>query len=1036
LWFLDRLVPDSSFYHLSSAIRLTGELNVSALERAAAELVERHEVLRCRIEMVEEVATQHIGPGMSLEFADTDREWTEERAQKFIADWTERPFDLGQGPLIRMSLIRLAAQEHVLGVTLHHIVGDAWSFGILFTELSALYEAFTTENPSPLPALPMQYGDFAVWQRDRLSGERLETELEFWRQKLAGAPTSVELPLDRPRPKVASYKGGSTSLSVDASLTAALKRLARNERSTLFMVLLAAFEVLMVRWSGQQDLLVGVPVAGRSRREVEGLIGFFVNTLAMRLDGTGDPDFSDIVRRVRKTALESFVHQDLPFEILVEELSPERDLGRNPLVQVMFQLDNTPGEPAGLAGLEAEWFGQGEDTTTHFDLSMALLELDGELHGEISYATDLFDEDTIERLAEAYLRVLRQVTEDPRRRLSELSLVKPDQVSAPNASGACDLTITELFQRQADRTPEAVAVVCEGRSLTYSELRSSANRLARRLRRQGVGPEVTVGLCVERSLELVVAILGIVVAGGAYVPIDPDLPASAARLVIEDAAAAVVVTTSDLAVRFDNVVCVDGDLVDDESDEDLDRIVHQDNLIYVIYTSGSTGRPKGVMVRHGHVADYVLWCLDHLPLGEGGSVPLTSSISFAGVTLALFGSLISGRRLVVPDRHDLFSWCTGSDHYSFVKLTPSALQYARHRFGRCWDRWECVILASEPVRPRDWELVDSVEGLAPVIHYGATETNGSTVWWPSEGDPSVRQLPVGRPISSTQVLVLDPWGDPAPPGVRGEVFVGGPSVARGYLGRPALTAERFVPNHFGPPGSRLFRTGDLARWASDGNLEFLGRTDHQVKIRGYRVELGGVEREILALDAVTDAAVTVDHDPNGDSVLVAYAAVSPDRDLSSAELRSELERRLPIYMVPSRLTVVTDLPRTSSGKIDRSALAEIPATVPTGGEPPQTTTERAVAGIWAEVLHVEGHNRDDNFFALGGHSLLAIQVLARVRDTFGVDLALQVVFEAPTIAGQARRIEQARRQATESLLDQLATLSDEEISRMLEQLDG
>ena len=576
-------------------------------------------------------------------------------------------------------------------------------------------------------------------------------------------------------------------------------------------------------------------------------------------------------------------------------------------------------------------------------------------------------------------------------------------------------TIGELFLLQADRTPEAPAVTCADRTLTYAELRSSANRLGRELRQRGVGPEVTVGVCMHRSVELVVALLAIVVAGGAYVPLDPDLPADRMAGIVSDAGASLVITSAQVAERVaagrTPVLCADRDsgVFQVGDGADLEHAAQPGNLLYVIYTSGSTGRPKGVMVRHSHVADYVTWCLENLPLGPGASVPLTSSVSFAGVTLALFGSLVSGRRLVVPDPDDLFSWCASPDDYSFVKLTPSSLRYAHHRFGRCWDRWGCIILASEPVRSADWQLAGADGTVPVVVHYGATETSGSTVWWPAAGASGAsRGLPVGRAVSTTEVLILDQWGDPAPPGVPGEIFVGGPSIARGYLGQPALTAERFVPHPSGAPGARLFRTGDLGLLDADGGLVFLGRADRQVKIRGYRVELDDVELELKALDGVDDAAAAAEPDDDGGRVLTAYLSTRPGHDLSAHDIRAALGRRLPGYMIPSRFAFTAALPRTSSGKIDREALAAIPVAADADGGQPATDMERLVARTWAELLPVSELSRDANFFAIGGHSLLAIQVVSILGEKFGVEIPVQVIFEAPTVAGFAERVEQAR----------------------------
>jgi amino acid adenylation domain-containing protein len=1023
MWFLDKLVSGSSFYHLSSAVRLTGALDVDALSRAVREVVDRHEVLRCRIQVTDGIPVQFPADSPALEVIDLSGDAALDRAREAMLERSRLPFDLSRGPMARMCLARVAEQEHVLGVTLHHIAADAWSFGIMFDEIARLYEAFSLGRESPLPALPAQYRDFAAGQRERLEDGRLGADLEFWRRELAGAPSAIELPLDRPRPKMASYAGASVPLQVKPELAAALRKIARQERSTLFMVLLAAFGVMLVRWTGQDDIVVGVPAAGRGRKEFDGLIGFFVNTVAMRLGYSGDPAFAELVRQVRATTLNALAHQELPFDALVDELNPERDLGRNPLVQVVFQLENTSrGEKvdqARWAGVDAEWLPWNDLTTTRFDLSVMLTEAEGGLRGELVYATELFDRETAQRAARWYLHVLELVAADSGTRLSQLRLDNAVRVSPWRAGGGGEraATVGELFLAQAARTPDAEAVACLGRALSYAELSARAIGLAGRLRRMGVGPEATVGVCLHPSLELIVAIMGIVLAGGAYVPVDPESPGERVTSILKDAAARVVVTTSRAAAGRDlsgaaavyldvgHEVARDGLARDGAVVPDPTPAAGPENLLNVIYTSGSTGRPKGVMVRHAHVTDYVTWCLQHLPVMEGGSVPLTSSVSFAGVTLSLFGALLSGRRLVVPDPDDQFSWCADRAEYAFVKLTPSALRYAWHRFGPCWGRWSCVILASEPVRRTDLELVQSVPGVRVVVHYGSTETNGSAVWWPEGSDLPALDPPIGWPISSTRLLVTDPWGDHAPAGISGELFIGGPSVARGYLGQPALTAERFLPDPYGPPGSRMFRTGDLVRRRADGTLEFLGRADRQVKIRGYRVELDGLEHELRSQDSVADAAVTAIADPAGGTAVAAYVVPVPGTELTADGLRGELSRTLPSYLLPARLVITARLPRTTSGKVDYQSLAAIPAADIAGGDQSQTPGERRMAAIWADVLHTAEPGRDANFFSLGGNSLLAIQILSRVRDSFGVDLPLQAIFEVPTIRALTLRVQ-------------------------------
>ena len=1057
LWFLDRLAPGSDFYNLSATFALSGPIDAVALSRAVRSLSLRHEVLRSvfRDEQGGPVQIVRREP-IELEISDLPEDPVRGRAE--LARWLNQPFDLTAGPVLRARLGRVRPDKHVLAVAAHHIVADSWSFGVLSSDLSSLYADFAAGRAPSLAPLPLQYSQYAQRQRRRLDGERRAAEQEHWKAKLDGAPTVLDLPTDRPRPKVASFRGASVPISLDPRLARGIRGLGRRERASVFMVLLAAFEVLLARWCGQPDLLIGIPVAGRDEAELEGLIGFFINTLPLRADLSGDPTFAESLRRARAACLDALAHADMPFDAVVEALAPERDPGRNPLVQVAFQLDNTPDTPLTLLGAEeqrgdgGEWNVPEAATSTRFDLALKLIDGGDGIHGEFTYSTDLFEASTIERLAQRFRRLVEVVVADPGLSVSALAprALGDSSFELPTAPVARrEQTIDAMFVRQALRTPSAVALSRGEARVTYRRLLEDANRLARWLRSVGVRPETTVAVCLPPGPDQITAILATLIAGGGYVPVADDLPEERARRIVCDCGATAVIG---LAARIERLALGTG-IAALRLDSDAERfaalsparlpsVTTPHHLAQVLYTSGSTGGPKGVMVRHGHITEYVRWCLANLPIAEHGAVPLVTSLSFAGETLAFFGSLLSGRRLVLPEPRDPWSWAQGEPEFDFVKLTPSTLKLLDYRFGRCWDRWSCMILASEPVCAQVLELA-TAPGLARVVDYGTTETNAATSWCVDSDaapDPDSVRMPVGTALSTAQVLVLDPWGDPVPPGAPGEVYIGGAHLARGYLGQPGLTAERFVPNPFGPPGSRLFRTGDLARWDEGDRLVFLGRTDDQVKIRGFRVELEEVERALAGLPGVSAAAVQARGDSQGGQMLVAFVVLEAVGGLTVDELRSGLERRLAHYMVPSRFAVLPDLPLTTGGKLDRSALAAMRIASPenAGQEAARPGTEQAVAAIWHEVLPDAQPRRDDDFFAIGGHSLLAIQVLTRVRRELGPDLPIHTLFEAPTLAEFARTVDEALRGAADDvdrLVEEVAALSDEEVARMLADSD-
>ncbi|HSF42111.1 MAG TPA: amino acid adenylation domain-containing protein, partial [Thermoanaerobaculia bacterium] len=790
-----------------------------------------------------------------------------------------RPFHLDRGPLLRTTLLRLGAEEHRLLLTGHHAVVDGWSVEIVVRELAALLPAAAAGAPSPLPDPPLQYADFAVWQRHWLSGEPLETLLAHWRGRLARVPHVLALPADRPRPAVQSHRGALEPLAIEAELAAALATLSRQAGATLFMTLLAAFEALLNRYTGEDDLLVGSPVAGRSRAEVQGVVGLFANTLALRGDLAGDPGFLALLGRTRETALDAYAHQDLPFERLVEELAPERDLSRNALVQVFFLLHNDPELPQELApGLRLR-LGEAGDGTAKFDLKLALAETAGELAGGFEYATDLFDAVTVERMAGHFRTLLEGIAAAPEARLSELPLLTGDelrQLLAGEAEGPPDAErlVPERFAEWAARTPGAPAVVCQGQELTYRELDRRANRLALRLREAGVGPDVPVALGLERSLDLVTAILAAWKAGGAYVPLDPDLPAERRLALLDDSGARVLVTREGLAADFAGTGV--HALVPDagESPEGPDPLGGPGNLAYILYTSGSTGRPKGVMVEHRQLASYVSGVLARLELPEGARYATVSTFAADLGNTVVFAALTTGGTLHVlssgeASDADRLAEALERHPVDCLKIVPSHLAalLAAERPERVLPR-QLLVLGGEAL---SWALVDRLGELAPgcrvLNHYGPTETTVGVLTYPTWSEDGARGaagVPLGRPLAGTRVAVLDARLEPVPPGLPGELLVGGPQVSRGYLGRPELTAERFVPDPAGAPGERRYRTGDLVRRRPGGGLVFLGRIDQQVKIRGFRVEPGEVQAALLAHPAVREALVLGRPTPAGE----------------------------------------------------------------------------------------------------------------------------------------------------------------------------
>jgi amino acid adenylation domain-containing protein len=1038
LWFLDQLEPGNVVYHLVNAARLRGRLNVGALEKSLSEVVRRHESLRTTFRLSERRPVQVIHPAMEVKLSALDLRHLDEGAKeaevgRALAEAVGRPFDLAEGPLLRAGLLRLGEEEHVLAVVMHHIVSDGWSMGVLVREAAALYEQFNGGVGAKLSELPVQYADYAVWQRERLRGEELEAQLEYWRRRLSDAPALLELPTDRPRPAVQSFRGARLPFALPASLVEGLKALSRQQGATLFMTLMSAFQTLLSRYAGQTDVSVGTPIAGRNRFETEGLIGYFANTLVLRTDLSGDPTFVELLARVREAALGAYAHQDVPFEKLVEELQPARDLSHNPLFQVLFSLQNLPGGEISLSGLT--WGGLGfRSSTARFDLSLDMAEGPEGLVGDCEYNTDLFDASTVERLLGNFRTLLEGVVVGPERRLSDLPLLARGELRLlleewnGSPSGVShDLCLHELFEAHAARRPEAVAVSFEGRGLTFGELNARANRLAHHLRGLGVGPETLVGVYVERSAEMLVGLLGVLKAGGAYVPFDLAYPKERLAFMLEDTGVRVLLTLGRLVpglpagagprvVRLDE----DWDEIGRGSAENPSRVVTQSNLAYVIYTSGSTGRPKGVQVRHGSVVSLLEATRPTFGFGERDVWTLFHSYAFDFSVWEIWGCLLSGGRLVVAplgvtQSPEEFYDLVRREGVTILNLTPSALRQltaVRGGLAAGVERLALrLIVCGGEALPRELAPQLSAWGVAVWNFYGPTE---GTVWATANRVEDARageaSTSIGRPLANTRVYILDERLRPSPVGAAGQLHVGGFGLARGYLNRPELTAEKFIPDPFSDePGARLYRTGDLARYMADGRIEFLGRMDHQVKLRGFRIELGEIEAVLGQYPSVREAVVLVREEGHDDQRLVAYLVADPRQPPSTSELRSHLRERLPEYMVPSSFVWLEALPLSTNGKLDRKAL---PAPADAGRshskegfEEPQGATEEIVAGMWQHLLKSGEVGRGDNFFELGGHSLLATQLISWVREAFKVEVPLRGLFESPTLSAFSRLVE-------------------------------
>ncbi|MBN8231300.1 amino acid adenylation domain-containing protein [Corallococcus macrosporus] len=1050
MWFIEQLTPGGISYNVPYFARLTGALDVPALERALAVLVERHEALRTTFAVVDGQPVQRIAPSLSLPLRVESLEALpaseREQALRRTAEAEARtPFDLGAGPLVRVRLLRLGETEHVLLLMLHHICCDGWSLTVMERELQALYAAFRTGTTPALPALPVQYADHAVWQRQWLRGEHLTQQLEWWRGALTGAPPALELPTDRPRPSAQSTRGAVHRHALPPELGKALEVLCRRQGVTLFMALLGGMHLLLSRLSGQDDIVIGSPISGRTRQEVEPLIGFFINTLPLRVQGEGSLGFGELLRRVRKTCLDAYAHQEVPFEQLVDALQPERDLSRPPLFQVLFTLQHSAVPALELEGLKTSEL-DFEPGVSRMDLTVFLRETPEGLVSLWEYSTDLFDAATVARFAEHYTRLLEAAVAEPERPVATLPMLSeaerqrllelgtgaavpyPREASLPalfaeQAARTPDAVALEAgsqkltYAEQAARTPDAIAPEAGGQRLTYAELEARANQLAHHLRGQGVSLGTPVGLCASRSLEMVVATLAILKAGGAYVPLDPSYPSERLEFMARDARISVLLVEpgreSALESLASRVVVLDPSWRTFAGHPESAPDVHipADALAYVMYTSGSTGRPKGVGVPHRAVTRLVKG-VSYVRFDAQDVVLQLATTSFDAATLELWGALLNGAKLflyppVTPSLEELEATLE-REHISVLFLTTAFFEQMALNRPASLARVKQVITGGDVLSPlAARKLLDA--GRAVVNGYGPTENTTFSATYQVKRDLDARMpVPIGRPLENSQALVLDARLEPVPPGVVGDLYVGGDGLAWGYLDRPELTADRFVPHPFSEtPGARLYRTGDRARWLPSGELAFMGRADSQVKLRGFRIELGEIETALRHLPGVEDAVAEVREYAPGDKRLVAWVA-GPTVDMSA--LRPSLAARLPAPLVPSAFVKLDRLPLTPVGKVDRKALVTPMGDAPTGESSvaPVTPTETAVAEVWAALLGRTRVGAQDSFFELGGHSLLATQVVSRLRETFAVDLSVRALFEAPTVTSLAARIDALR----------------------------
>ncbi len=1046
LWFLQQLEPQSTAYHIPAAVRLIGRLNREALIKSLQEIINRHEILRTTFTTINGNPMQVVSPKAPFKLQETDLSalpvsQQKQKLEELLKAENARPFDLSKGPLLRVHLIKLQATEHVLSIIMHHIISDGWSVGIFVNEFSQLYNSFVKGQKPLLPPLKIQYADFAVWQKKKLEGEIREKQLPYWKRKLAGHLPVLELPTDHPRPAIKTYRGSHRQATIKGPLVEKVRQLARKHDTTLFMTLLSAFYALLYRYARQEDICVGTPIANRNRAETEGLIGFFVNTLVLRNDLSGEPSFSELLQRTRSVALEAFSNQDLPFEMLVEELQPERSMSHTPLFQVMFVYQNALEGSLQLPDLKVEPIPL-RNENAKFDLTLTVAELPNEFALDIEYDTDLFEAPTIDRFLMHFQRLLAEAVEHPELPITRLDLLTEQekkllleewQPKGPDFKA--EKCIHHWFEEQAAQNPDRPALTFEGQHWTYRQLNEKANQLAHFLGKYDLKPDDLVAIYAERSPQLIVAILGVLKAGAAYLPIDPVYPPERVAFMLQDADAKLILSETalqeKLASKNKPVVLLDAQWSEIEKfpKQNPQTTVKPEHLIYVIYTSGSTGKPKGTLITHYNVARLFQATEHWFHFTEHDVWTLFHSYAFDFSVWEIWGALLYGGRLVIVPQlvsrsPESFYRLLLQEKVTVLNQTPSAFKqliHAEEQIGQAPYKTHLryIIFGGEALELnslRPWFEKHGDRQPQLINMYGITETTVHVTYRPiTLADvQSAQGSVIGVPIPDLQVYILDQYLQPVPIGIPGEIHVGGAGLARGYLNRPELTATKFVPHPFSDQkNARLYRSGDLGRFLPNGDIEYLGRIDNQIKIRGFRIELGEIESVLAQHPAVRSCLVTTAKDHQGNNFIAAYIVPKQDQHVNAQALREHLRQSLPEYMVPSAFVVLEEFPLTPNGKIDRRALPD-PLThridLQRAYQPPRTPTEETLANIFAEILNIEQVGANDHFFELGGHSLLATQLISRIRDALGVELPLKILFEHPVVEELAKAIDRLNTQ--------------------------
>ena len=1048
LWLLDQIEQDNAFYNAAAAYTLKGKLSSTALAQALNYIIDRHEALRTFFTEDDEGNPQQIivdkltvtTPVIDL----SDDPEQDKKAFELCQQEAMLSFNLSEAPLLRSKILKLNEEQHVLILVMHHIITDGWSMNLFIQELTTCYQAFCENTQPQLPTLPVQYTDYAQWQRQWLQTGIAETQLSYWKQQLADAPTLLKLPTDYPRPAIETHRGATYTFQLPSEDVKKLHALCQRENVTLFMSMLALFSTLLNKYTHQSDLCIGSPIAGRTHQDIEHLIGFFANTLVLRMHWDDDLTFQTLLQQARGTALEAYANQDIPFKQLVEKLNPERSLSHAPLFQAVLVLNEIFALKEQSTDLEMEVIGL-ETQTSKYDLTLYLTDVGDKFWCAFEYCTDLFKESTITRMGEQFTHLLQQVIENPQARLSELTLLNDadrQQLlvdwNATHADYDVDQSIISLFEQQAAQTPDATALVFEDRSLTYAELNQRANQLAHYLRKEGkVTADTLVGIYLHRSLEMVISILATLKAGGAYVPLDPDYPQERITFMLQDAKPKVVLTQQALVQSIEDqsviTFCMDHDwpTLSRRSKRNPSHTIQPQHLAYCIYTSGSTGKPKGVLIEHHSVANVFQAAQSYFEFNEHDTWTLFHSFAFDLSVWELWGALLHGGRLIIIPRWqsqslESFYELLIKEKVTVSTQTPSGFQQLidiqeKHNNSKQKLALRITIFGGETLEYQHLKLwYEHNQEITPHVwnQYGPTE---STMWCIGQFVDVISPtavIPIGRPIANTSVYIVDQQLQPLPIGVPGELHIGGAGLARGYLNRPELTQEKFIDNPFDQ--ERLYKTGDLARYLEDGTIEYLGRIDHQVKVRGFRIELGEIETALTHLPQIKEAAVvTREDDIPGDNRLVAYVVVHEDIDVSTRALRNALHSTLPEYMIPNVFITLDQLPLTPNGKIDRKALPEPNMNRPElSGEyvPARTSIEEQLVRLWQDVLHIEKVGIHDDFFSLGGHSLLTTQLVSRIRQCFEMELPLRNLFEASTIAQQGALIEDAQQTGTTLIL--------------------